>query len=329
MSASRRALFALLPAAASLVQPALAQPTLAQPNWPAHPLRLVVAWPPGGGVDTPSRLIAGPMSQALGQPVVVENRGGASGSIGCAAVAQAAPDGLTLLADASPHAANATLLKGLSFDYATAFAPLTQLVVNPLVLVVHPSVPARTLAEFVGWMRAQATPPAYASSGIAAAPHQAAALWLARAGLRGTHVPYRGSAPAMAGLLSGETLFTFSTLPQAVPLVQDGRLRALAVATAERLPNLPEVPTVAEQGFPGFVWNDWIGLWAPAGTPGAILARLHAVVLAALREPAVAQRLAQVGQVPLGSSPAEFGAFVARQRLEMAELVRAGLLSAD
>jgi len=324
MTITRRLLLAATPAA-TLAQPALAQPA----PWPAHPLRLVVAWPPGGGVDTPSRLIAGPMGQALGQPVVVENRGGASGSIGCAAVAQAAADGLTLLADASPHAANATLLKGLSFDYASAFAPLTQLVVNPLVLVVNAAVPARTLAEFVAWVRAQAQPPAYASSGIAAAPHQAAALWLQRAGLRATHVPYRGSAPAMAGLLAGETAFTFSTLPQAVPLVQEGRLRALAVATAERLPNLAEVPTVAEQGFPGFVWNDWIGLWTVAGTPPAVLARLHAAAVGALREPAVAQRLAAVGQVPLGNSPAEFGAFVAQQRQQMAALVRDGLLTAD
>jgi tripartite-type tricarboxylate transporter receptor subunit TctC len=280
-------------------------------------------------VDTPARLIAGPMGQALGQPVVVENRGGASGNIGCGAVAQAAPDGLTLLADASPHAANATLLKGLGFDYATAFAPLTQLVVNPLVLVVNAAVPARTLAELVGWMQAQAVPPAYASSGIAAAPHQAAALWLQRAGLRATHVPYRGSAPAMAGLLAGETAFTFSTLPQAVPLVQEGRLRALAVASAERLPNLPQIPTVAEQGFPGFVWNDWIGLWTVAGTPPVVLTRLHAAAVGALREPAVVQRLAAVGQVPLGNSPAEFAAFVAQQRQQMAALVRDGLLTAD
>jgi len=262
------------------------------------------------------------MGQALGQPVVVENRGGASGSIGCAAVAQAAADGLTLLADASPHAANATLLKGLSFDYASAFAPLTQLVVNPLVLVVNAAVPARTLAEFVAWVRAQAQPPAYASSGIAAAPHQAAALWLQRAGLRATHVPYRGSAPAMAGLLAGETAFTFSTLPQAVPLVQEGRLRALAVATAERLPNLAEVPTVAEQGFPGFDRAEAASFWAPMGTPAAAVARVQRALVAALAEPEVRSRLETIGMTPVGSTPAELAASSAEYRTQAAELIR-------
>jgi tripartite-type tricarboxylate transporter receptor subunit TctC len=301
-----------------------------QAGWaPTRPVRIVVAWPPGGGVDTPVRLIAAPMQQMLGQPVVVENRGGASGSIGAAAVAQASADGHTLLADASPHAANASLMRGLSFDYATAFAPLTQIVVNPLILVVHPSVPAQDVPSFVTWLKAEAQPVPYASSGIGTAPHQAAAVWLQRIGATANHVPYRGGGPAMTGLLSGDTRFMFSTLPAAVPLVQEGRLRALAVATAERLPNLPNVPTVAEQGLPGFAWMDWIGLWAPAGTPDAALQALHAAALAGLRDPAVEERLGRIGQVPLGSTPAAFGRFVADQRTAMADLVRTGLLTAE
>ena len=296
---------------------------------PNRPVRIIVAWPPGGGVDTPIRLIAGPLQQILGQPVVVENRGGASGSIGAAAVAQAAADGHTLLADASPHAANASLMRGLSFDYATAFAPLTQIVVNPLILVVHPSVPARDLPSFVIWLKAQPQPVPYASSGIGTAPHQAAALWLQTIDATANHVPYRGGGPAMAGLLSGDTKFTFSTLPAAVSLVQEGRLRALAVATAERLSNLPDVPTVAEQGTPGFVWTDWIGLWAPAGTPQPALEAIHAAVSASLQQPAVQQRLGQIGQVPLGSTPAEFSQFVVAQRAAMAELVRTGLITPE
>jgi len=301
-----------------------------QTPWvPSRPVRIIVAWPPGGGVDTPTRLIAGPMQQVLGQPVVIENRGGASGSIGASVVAQAAADGYTLLADASPHAANASLMRGLSFDYATAFAPVTQIVMNPLILVVHPSVPAQDLPSFATWLKAQPQPVPYASSGIGTAPHQAAAVWLQRIGAAANHVPYRGGGPAMAGLLSGDTRFTFSTLPAAVPLVQEGRLRALAVATAARLPNLPTVPTVAEQGLPGFAWMDWIGLWAPIGTPQAVLQTLHAAVLAGLRETAVQERLGQIGQVPVGSTPAEFERFVVSQRTALEELVRSGLITPD
>lgn len=308
----------------------LSGPAYAQTAWtPSRPVRIVVAWPPGGGVDTPIRLIAGPMQQTLGQPVVIENRGGASGSIGAAVVAQAAADGHTLLADASPHAANASLMRGLSFDYATAFAPVTQIVVNPLILVVHPSVPAQDLPSFITWLKGQPQPVPYASSGIGTAPHQAAAVWLQRIGATANHVPYRGGGPAMAGLLSGDTRFTFSTLPAAVPLVQEGRLRALGVATTERLPNLPTVPTVAEQGMPGFAWMDWIGLWAPAGTPQPVLQALHAAALGGLQQPAVRERLGQIGQIPLGSTPAEFGQFVAAQRTAMAELVRSGLITPE
>jgi tripartite-type tricarboxylate transporter receptor subunit TctC len=286
VSLTRRAALA----AAAFAAPSLAR---AQGAWPSRPIRMVVAWPPGGGADVPARLVAGPMQRILGQPVVVENRGGASGSIGAGVVAQAAPDGYTVLADTSPIISNSLLMHNLGYDSATAFAPVTQVVLSPLMLVVRPDYPARNLAELIE--RARETPGGmiYASSGTA------------------------------AGILGGDAVFTFSTLPQATPLVRDGRLRALAVATAERLEALPEVPTVAEQGFPGFSLSEFLAFWVPAGTPPEAISRLQTASTEALREPEVRQRLAQIGMIPVGSSTADFAAFVAEQRKSLAELIAA------
>jgi tripartite-type tricarboxylate transporter receptor subunit TctC len=308
---------------ATLAAPALARAQTPAPAWPSRPVRIVVAWTPGGGVDVPIRLLLPKMQEVLGQPVVVENRGGASGSIGAAAVAQAAPDGYAVLADAAAHASNSSLMHSLPFDYATAFAPVTQISVLPHLLVVRPDHPARSLADLIAMARARPGELTYSSSGIAAGPHLASALLLRQAGVTATHVPYRGSAAAMADVLAGNVGFTFSTIPQASPLVREGRLRALAVSTAARLPALPDVPTVAEQGFPGFELNEWVALWVPAGTPAAIIARLHEAAAAALAEPAVRARYAEIGIIPVGSSPAELGAFEAEQRTRLTELIRA------
>ncbi|MBP0444816.1 twin-arginine translocation pathway signal protein [Roseomonas sp. SSH11] len=310
----------LLTAATSIpFLPALAR---AQSNWPTRPIRVVASYAPGGGVDVPTRLLAEPMGNILGQPLVVENRAGATGSIGAAAVAAAAPDGYTILSDASGQALNPALMTNLPFDYATAFAPIGRVCILPQVLVVLPGGP-QSLAVL---MEAARKRPGmtYASSGIASGPHLAGAVLSRRAGLGLTHVAYRGSAPAMQDVLAGAVDMAFSTTPQAVPLIREGRLRALAVTTRERLPFLPDVPTIAEQGFEGFDVNDWVAMWAPAGTPAPILERLNAALNQALSDPARRDRLLNgLGVLPTGGSREDLARFVAEQRMAMREVVRA------
>lgn len=314
---SRRGLLGAL-----ALSPLPAHPTLAQPGWPSRPIRVVASYAPGGGVDVPTRLLAESMGQFLGQPLVVENRAGATGSIGAAAVAQATPDGYTILSDASGQALNPALMTNLSFDYATAFAPIGRLCTLPQVLVVLPAGPT-TLAALLEAARKKAGM-TYASSGIASGPHLAGAVLSRRAGLGLVHVAYRGSAPAMQDVLSGAVDMAFSTTPQAVPLIREGRLRALAVTTGERLPFLPAVPTIAESGFEGFDVNDWVAMWAPAGTPAPVLDRLNAALNEGLREPSRRERLLNgLGVLPTGGSREELARFVAEQRVAMREVVRA------
>jgi tripartite-type tricarboxylate transporter receptor subunit TctC len=304
----------------------LATPALAQ--WvPSRAVRLIAPYPPGGGVDTTSRLIAGPMQGLLGQPVVVENRAGAGGSLGAGEVARSAPDGHTIMVDAMAHTVNPALIRGLPFDYATAFTPITQLAVLPQILIVPNSLAARTLPELLAYARTRTGLP-YGSSGNATAAHLAAALLLNRAGVQMEHVPYRGGTAALPDLIAGNITFLFGTVSSSLQLVREGRVRALAVSTVARLPTLPEVPTVAEQGFPGYELNEWNGLYAPAGLPAPVLARLHEAALAALREPPVLARFEALGALPVGNPQPEFAAYVAAQRESMARLVREARIEA-
>ncbi|WP_439598509.1 Bug family tripartite tricarboxylate transporter substrate binding protein [Falsiroseomonas sp.] len=290
---------------------------------PARPIRLLAPYPPGGGVDTTSRLLATPMGAFLGQPVVVENRAGAGGSIAAAELARSAPDGQTIMIDALAHTVNPHLLRGLSFDYATAFTPVSQVVVLPQLLVVNPAVvPAKTLPEFVEWAKARAGTLSYGSSGNATAAHLAAALFLNRAGLEIQHVPYRGGTPALQDLLGGAISFVFGTVSSSLQLARDGRLRALAVSTATRIPSMPEVPTVAEQGFAGYELNEWNGLYAPAGLPPAVTQRLYEAARHALADANVRARLETLGALPVGTEPPVFARYVAEQREIMGRLVR-------
>ncbi len=295
----------------------------ARAQWaPSRGIRMIAPYPPGGGVDTTSRLLAQPMGQFLGQSIVVENRAGAGGSIGAAEVARSAPDGHTIMIDAMAHTVNPALLRGLTFDYATAFTPISQVVVLPQLLVVNASLPVRNLQEFVAYVKARPGQLSYGSSGNATAAHLAAALFAARAELDIQHVPYRGGTPALADLMGGAIAFVFGTVSSSVQLARDGRIRAIAVSTAARISSLPDVPTVAEQGFPGYELNEWNGLYAPAGLPGAVTERLHAAALHALADAGVKQRLEALGAFPVGSSPADFARYVAAQREAMARLVR-------
>ena len=290
--------------------------------YPGRPIRVVVAWPAGGGVDTPVRLVAGPMGRFLGQPLVLENRGGATGSIGEAEAARAIPDGHTLLATGLSLATNPMLMRGLGYDPVAAFAPVTQLTSAPLLLVVRADHPAETLAALLEMARAAPGRLSYFSSGMVGGPHMTGLMLLRRAGVSATHVSYRGGSQPIAGVMGGDTDFGFSTLPQAVPLVREGRLRALAISSAERMASLPDIPTVAEQGFPGFERFEATNLWAPIGTPLQAIARLYEAAVAALTEPEVRARLDILGMTAVGSTPAELGHFMTAYRAWAAEMIR-------
>ena len=315
--------------AAILALPALhARRAEAQAPWPNRPIRLLAPYTPGGGVDTTARLLATPMGAALGQPVVVENRPGAGGSLGAGELARSAPDGNTIMVDALAHVVNPFVLRGLPFDYATAFAPISEVVVLPQILVVDPAkVPVRTLPEFIAWAKARPNL-SYGSSGNATAAHLAAALFLQRTGLDIQHIPYRGGTAALQDVMGGSIAFVFGTVSSSIQLVRDGRLTALGVTTATRIPPLPDVPTIAEQGFPGYELNEWNGLYAPARTPGPIIARLFEASKAALTDETVKQRLEALGAIPVGTDPATFAAYVTAQRAAMGEIVRSAKIEA-
>jgi tripartite-type tricarboxylate transporter receptor subunit TctC len=311
--------------AATLALPAVAGAQTAAPAapWPTRPVRIVISWPPGGGADIPMRLAAPAMQQVLGQPVILENRAGASGSVGAGVVAQAAPDGYTTLADTAGGAVNHLLIPGLPYDFARQLTPISQMIRSPLLCVVRADHPSKTLPELLARMRAAPGQIPYASSGVGTATYLTPALLLHRAGVTANHVSYRGGAASVAGILAGDAEFVFSTLPQAAPLVQEGRLRGLAVSIAERLPNLPQVPTVQEQGFPDFDMADWMGFYAPMGTPAPIIARLAEAAQAGMRDPNAVKRLGEIGMIPVGSTPEQFQAFWTDQRNRMSAIIQA------
>jgi tripartite-type tricarboxylate transporter receptor subunit TctC len=262
------------------------------------------------------------MGRFLGQPLVLDNRGGATGSIGEAEAARAAPDGYTILGTGLSFNTNNMLLPGLSYNAVTAFVPISQIMAAPLLLVVRADHATQSLAELMEMCRANPGKLTFFSSGMVGGPHMAGLMLLGRAGVTATHVPYRGGSQSIAGVMSGDTDFGFSTLPQAVPLVREGRLRALAVTSPQRMRSLPDIPTVAEQGYPGFERSEASNLWAPTGTPAPIIARLHQAVVAALAEPEIRERLETLGMTPMGSSPEELGAASVTYRVFAAEMIR-------
>ncbi|WP_043364401.1 tripartite tricarboxylate transporter substrate binding protein [Belnapia sp. F-4-1] len=321
MATTRRSLPAL--AASLFATPALAQ-------WaPTRQVRLIVPFSPGGGADTTARLFAPAFTAFLGQPAVVENRAGAGGTIGAAEVARAAPDGTTLLVDAANQAVNQVLFRNLPFDYVTGFTPVSRVTVYPLLLVVRPDSPLRSLEALLAKARAEPGRLTYSSSGNGISNHIATAVLADRAKVDFSHVPYRGGGPALAAVLAGDVDFGFATVASAAALAQEGRLRPLAASSAGRIPSLPEIPTVAELGFPGYDQTEWNGVYGPAGLPPAIVERLHEACQAALRDPRVTERLAALGALALGNSPAEFAEFLKRERAAMAVLVREAGITAD
>jgi tripartite-type tricarboxylate transporter receptor subunit TctC len=315
--------------AAAPLRPARAQAGGAGAAWPSRPVRVVVAWPPGGGADTPIRLGAPVMQGVLGQPVVIENRPGASGSVGAGVVAQAAPDGYTVLADTAAISVNHLLIPGLPYDAATALVPVSLIARSPLLLVVRADHPARSLQDLIGRMRAAPGRVPFGHSGTGTVTQLAPVRLFARARVEANGVAYRGGAASIAGLLAGDVECVFSTLPQSAPQVQEGRLRGLAVSIGQRLANLPDIPTVAEQGFPGFDLADWLGMFVPAGTPAPVVARLAEAAQAAMRDAEVVRRMGGIGMLPRGGTPAEFAAFLAGQRTTLGDIIRENNIRAE
>ncbi len=292
-------------------------------GYPAKPLRMIVAYPPGGGTDIVGRMVAQRLGETLGQSVVVENRGGASGNIGTEIAAHAAPDGYTILmGNVAPNAINVSLFKDLPFDPVADFAPVSLVASTPNILVVHPSVPARTVKEVIALARAKPGTLNFASAGVGSSSHLAGELFRILAGAEIVHVPYKGAGPAMVDVLSGQVQLYFATMPAAMPHVKSGKLVPIAVTSASRSQALPELPTVAESGVRGYEASTWYGLLAPARAPDAAVARLHEGVVRILGEHALRERLAEQGFEPVGDSPQEFAAYIKSEIAKWGKVVR-------
>ena len=287
----------------------------ASQEYPNRPVRIIVPSPPGGGTDIVGRVLAQHFSKALGQSFVVENKPGAGNMIGIEAVARSAPDGYTLLMVPATLALNSVLYKKVPYHPIRDFAPITLAATAPLVLIVHPSVPAQSLAEFVALAKRQPGKMSYGTAGIGTAPHLCMELLKSMAGIDLLHVPYKGTAPAAADVISGQIAAMFATALTARPIIDSGRVRALAVSGPQRVQALPNVPPVAEAGVPGYSAMQWYGLLAPTGTPQPVVARLNAEALRSLRTGEMRERLAADGAEPQGSTPEEFGALI-RSELE-------------
>jgi tripartite-type tricarboxylate transporter receptor subunit TctC len=283
--------------------------TLAQ-TFPSKPIRFVVPFPPGGGNDLLARITAPKLSQALGQPVVVENRAGASGQVGTQYVARAEPDGYTLVTAGTPLTVNQTLQKDIPYDVLRDFTPISLIVLQPNVLVVPASLPAKTLRELIALAKAQPGKLNYGTGSTGSAPHLASELLKKMAAIDIVQVPYNGAAPALNAVLAGEVAMVFDNPATSLGHIQAGKLRALAVSGRERAPQLPAVPTVAEAGLPGFEVNSWFGVIAPAGVPRPIAERLSQEFAKALNAPEVRERLTQMGFAVVGNTVAEFDAFL-------------------
>jgi tripartite-type tricarboxylate transporter receptor subunit TctC len=279
--------------------------------YPAKPVRLVVPFPPGGSTDIVARIVALKLGERLGQQVVVENRGGAGGTIGTEAVAKSPPDGHTLvLGTTSTHVVAPSVYQKIGYDPIKDFAPISLLAVTPYLLVVNPEVKVGSLKEFIGYVKARPGKLNYASAGTGSTTHLAMEMLKSEAGMYIVHIPYNGNGPAGTAVISGQVEILFGSLPAVLPHAKSGRVRPIAVGTPKRSPSLPEVPTVAESGFPGFDASLWLAIMAPAGTPPAVIDRLHKETLAAIASPDAADALTKAGAEPVTSTPAELAGMV-------------------
>jgi len=310
----------------SLLLSTLATPALAQ----TRPTRIIVPFPPGGFVDILARPLAAKLQTLLNAPFIVENRGGAGGNIGAEAVARAEPDGHTLmLSPIGPLSLNMWLFPSLSYDPRTAFAPISLVVRSPKVFCVPPGRPWRSLGELIEAARAAPGQLSAGSAGNGSSLHIALELFNRAAGVQITHVPYRGAAPAITDLVAGRLDLIIDNVPNILGQLRAGAVRPLATATPERMPQLPEVPTTAEAGLPGFLFGTWFGLVAPAGTPAPLVQRISAAVDDALRDPEVGGRFTEQGAVLAGGSPENFAQFLDAERTRLEPLIRGAGIRAD
>lgn len=295
---------------------------VAQPAYPAKPIRFLVGFPPGGTNDIVARIVAQKLTENLGQSVVVENRGGANTAIATELMTRAVPDGYTILLNAPGHATNPALMK-LSFDPIKDFAFITLVAETPNLVVVHPSFPPRTVKELIALSRKRPGEINYASSGTGTTVHLSAELFQHMTGVKWVHIPYKGGGPAVTELLAGQTSIMFGNLPTAIQYARDGRLRALAVTGARRSPAVPNVPTVAESGVPGFEVTAWYGVSAPAKTPRAIIERLNSEFVRAIKAGDVQNRLTNAGAEPVGNTPEQYAAFMQNEITKWAKVIAA------
>jgi tripartite-type tricarboxylate transporter receptor subunit TctC len=300
--------------------PALTQPAAAD-IYPARPVHIVAGFAAGGGVDITARLIGQWLSERLGQSFIVENRPGAGGNIGTEAVVHAAPDGYTLLLSTVPNAVNATLYDNLNFDFVRDIAPVGGIIRVPMVILLHPSVPARTVPELIAYAKASPGKVNMASAGFGSAPHMAGELFNVMAGVKMVHVPYRGQGPALTDLLGGQVQVLFATTPGTSDYIATGKLRALAVTTASRIAMLPDLPPVGDF-VPGYESSQWYGLGAPAKTSADIVATLNREINAAFADAKMKSRFADIGGEPLTGTPDEFGKFIAGETEKWGKVVK-------
>ena len=312
-----------LSTAALLAAAALHAGSAAAQAYPAKPIRLMVPFPPGGSTDIVARIVAQKLSTQLGQSVVIENRGGAGGTLGTAVVAKAAPDGYSLLVGStSTHVVAPSVYAKLDYDPIKDFAPISLMAVTPYLLVVNPSVPAKTVKELVALMKSRPGQLNYASAGVGSTTHLAMEMLKSVSNTYALHIPYNGNGPAGTALIAGQVEILFGSLPALLPHSKSGRARALAVGTPKRSASLPNVPTVAESGYPGFDASLWLALFAPAGTPAPIIARLQKEVAAAVGAPDTRETLDKNGAEPLTSTPAELAAMMKDGVAKYAKVVK-------
>lgn len=297
-------------------------------EYPVRPIRIVVPYPPGGGADNVSRVIAQKLAQAFAQQVVIDNRPGASGIIGAEAVAKSPADGYTLLHDATAHSVNPALRK-LPYDTLKDFAPITLIVVNPNLLVVHPSLPVKTIQDLIKLAKARPAQITYASSGIGSAQHMAGELFKSMAKVDMVHVPYKGGGAVYSDLMGGHVQAFFSNIASGLVHVKSGKLKGIAVTSTRRSPSAPEFPTIAESGLPGYAVYEWNGLFAPAGTPKDIIARLNAEVMKIINSPEVKERFFALGAEASPGTPEQLGDYVRGEIAKWRNVVREMGIKAD
>ena len=293
-------------------------------SYPVKPVRVIVASPPGGGTDLTTRMMTPKLGEVLGQPVVVDNRGGASGNIGAEAAARAAPDGYTLLTAAASLTSNPFVMRKVSYDLERDFAPVSLMVTLPNILISHPSLPVKNLKELIAFARARPGQLHYASAGVGSVPHLMMEFFVSMGGLKMVHVPYKGAGPALVDVIAGHVPVMASNILSTLPHVKAGRVRAYGVTSATRAAAAPEIPPIAEAGLPGYEAVQWFGLLAPAGTPREIIVRLHGAVVQSLEDPAVKKRFIGEGADPRPSaSPEAFGTFIRAELRKWEKVVKA------